>query len=156
MSVRSIADKLSMRVLMLSILACAGFAVSAADKPPSRVPKPAPATFVNLHSHDKGLLGIRVQQYPDCRRERSRYVRKHPCMIVYVFNDGRAHQTSFSPGGKPEEDFWWSSARPQDSAMEGLGCWYGNPSGTSQMRRLPQRYQTKRIIKYPAARRTPR
>jgi hypothetical protein len=62
----------------------------------------------SLHKGDADLAGVRVQQFPDCDGEAPAYEGRHPCMIIYVFKDGRAHQTEFLPNGTPRGDFWYT------------------------------------------------
>jgi len=73
--------------------------------------------WTNLHAGDPELAVIRIQQYPDCLLERDRYVGKHPAMILYIFEDGRVHQTGFEPDGTMHEDFWFTTG-PHDPLRE--------------------------------------
>ena len=61
----------------------------------------------NIHIGNKDLVGIRVQQFPDCQFEADRYEGKHPAMIIYVFKNNKAHQLVYEPNGAVSGDSWW-------------------------------------------------
>ncbi|MBA3662576.1 MAG: hypothetical protein H0W64_12725 [Gammaproteobacteria bacterium] len=61
----------------------------------------------NKHKDNNDLIGVRIQQFPDCAGESKPYEGKHPAMIIYVMRDGTCNQVRYSPEGKITEDFWW-------------------------------------------------
>jgi hypothetical protein len=67
--------------------------------------------WVNVHAATPGLAGVKVQQFPDCSGDEERYRGRHPCMILFVFKDGRVHQVCYEPDGRfsqPDSpEFWW-------------------------------------------------
>ena len=68
--------------------------------------------WVPIHEKNPDLVGVYVQQFPDCDGdgEAKLYEGKHPCMIIYVFKNRRAHQLGYWPDGRIRSGFWWSVA----------------------------------------------
>lgn len=66
--------------------------------------------WTNVHQGDPDLLGVRVQQFPDCPHDAPRYENRHPAMIIYLFKDRRYHRMGFAPDGKIQADFWRNNA----------------------------------------------
>lgn len=62
--------------------------------------------WVNRHLHDKRLVGIWIQQFPDCSFVAKRHESKHPCMVYYIFADGRRHGLHYEPDGTIEAESW--------------------------------------------------
>ena len=62
----------------------------------------------NKYDGAPDLAGILVQQFSDNVADATEYEGKHPCMIIYVFRDGRANQNGFYSDGIVKEDFWWT------------------------------------------------
>jgi hypothetical protein len=106
---------------------------------PRRVAEPAEGRFAhpvigpwkNLYAGDKDLAGIQVQQYPDCDWMAQRYSGRHPCMIIYVFKDGRARQLCYRPHGSVSEDFWFH-LMPGHWLWETIDRSYAGPSAQSK------------------------
>ncbi len=57
------------------------------------------------HSKNENLIGIRIQYFPDSSYDQS-YTGEHPCMVIYVFRDGKKHQLEFYSDGSKKADFW--------------------------------------------------
>jgi hypothetical protein len=146
---RQFADTYRMRVLLFSVIIGLTLGLSAADGQRPRRARAKTPSFVNLHANDRNLLGIWVQQFPDCREEGGRYVGKHPAMIVYMFRGGRSHQINSEPDGRCTGDFW--SKTTEAWVREKAGYWFGNPRrpGVSHERPLPPWYQTRSVIRFP-------
>ena len=63
----------------------------------------------NRYPNDKQLVGIWIQQFPDNSYDAPAYEGKHPCMLCYIFSDGRKHGFHYTPDGDIESE-WWSEA----------------------------------------------
>ncbi len=79
-------------------------------EPPPEIKNFTVGHWKNVHKGDPNLLGVRVQQFPDCAYEAPEYEGQHPAMVIYVFRDKRCHQMGFTPDGKVDGDFWWDNA----------------------------------------------
>jgi hypothetical protein len=160
------ADKQYMRILLICMLIGVGLpllaseasaahmkTVMAVSAPAVRTVRLKPGSFVNLHAKDRSLAGIWVQQYPDNDAEEKMYLGKHPCMVIYVFKDGRFHKTEFRPDGTSSEDSWWKQKAPD---LEGMGYWYGSPWKLHGINheRLPSGYKKMPVIQVPQMRRS--
>ena len=55
---------------------------------------------------DRNLVGVWIQQLPDNSFEAPSYEGKHPCMVYYIFADGRAHGFHYLPDGTIESQDW--------------------------------------------------
>jgi len=65
------------------------------------------SAWVNIHQKNADLVGVRVQQYPDCMGDRERYKGRHPAMVIFVFKNNKAHQLGYEPDGRVTSGFWW-------------------------------------------------
>jgi hypothetical protein len=63
--------------------------------------------WVNIHRRNPDLVGVWVQQLPDCAGDHDRYVGRHPAMIIFVFKNNKAHQVEYDPDGRVTSGFWW-------------------------------------------------
>jgi hypothetical protein len=65
--------------------------------------------WVNIHSNRSDLVGVHVQQFPDCacKIESKPHEGKHPAMVIYVFQSKTAHQVEYKPDGSISSGFWW-------------------------------------------------
>jgi hypothetical protein len=63
--------------------------------------------WINIHGNNPDLLGVFVQQFPECQYEAKPYEGKHPAMVIYVFRNGKAHQTCYDPDGRITSGWWW-------------------------------------------------
>ena len=76
--------------------------------PPPRVIKDhSVGKWENKYKDDPNLFAVYVHQFPTPLSDQPAYEGRHPAMIIYVFNDGRANQIGFDPVGKLQEDFWY-------------------------------------------------
>lgn len=93
------------RIIAVAILVFLSLASAtcSSDSSPSLV------KWFNLHENDAALAGVEVCQYPEgsAYDSKTRYMGKHPAMVIYYFWDGRVRQTSFEPNGALREDFFW-------------------------------------------------
>ena len=55
----------------------------------------------NEYPDDQRVVGIWIQQFPD-GGDASPYEGKHPCMVYYIFPDGRQHGFHYEPDGITE------------------------------------------------------
>lgn len=118
-------------------LACATLATAAgcqADveselEAPPEIRNHAVGRWVNKYPGDPGLLGVRVQQFPDCPDDAAGYEGRHPGMVLYVFKDGRVNQVEYEPDGMVHADFWftippghylWDTVTPLSTRPAGL------------------------------------
>jgi hypothetical protein len=63
----------------------------------------------NRHPNDKNLVGIWIQQFPDCAEdteEMHRYEGKHPSMVYYIFRSGRCDAFDYEPDGEVTVAGW--------------------------------------------------
>src|SRR5436190_14983030 len=59
------------------------------------------------HRYPKSqLVGIWIQQLPDNAFEAPQYEGKHPCMVYYIFPNGRSHGFHYLPDGTIESEAW--------------------------------------------------
>ena len=63
--------------------------------------------WINIHKKNPDLVGVRVQQLPDCMGEHDSYRGKHPAMVIFVFKNNKAHQVEYEPDGRVTSGFWW-------------------------------------------------
>jgi hypothetical protein len=96
-------------VLPLVLCSCASPEVGEAPPVP-KITNFEVGPWVNIHRKNPDLVGVRVQQFPDCQYEAKRYEGKHPAMVIYVFRSGWAHQVEYAPDGRIESGFWWKVA----------------------------------------------
>ncbi len=116
-----------MHARVLSLICCCLLAGCASIRehgelePPPEIKNFTVGPWKNVHKKDPNLLGVRVQQFPDCAYEAPNYEGCHPAMIIYVFKDMRCHQMDFTPSGQLQEDFWWTAgpANPPPENLEG-------------------------------------
>ena len=59
----------------------------------------------NEYPDDQRVVGIWIQQFPD-GGDASPYEGKHPCMVYYIFPDGRQHGFHYEPDGITESQGW--------------------------------------------------
>ena len=77
--------------------------------------------WINRYPKDPGLLGVKVQQFPDSLAGARRYEGRHPARVSYVFKDGRANQVNYEPDGKiPEGGDIWYRLAPGDPLWTSL------------------------------------
>ncbi len=76
--------------------------------PVPRITNHEVGNWTNIHKGNKDLVGIHIQQFPDCQYEAGRYEGKHPAMIIYVFKNNKAHQVGYEPNGVIRSGFWWN------------------------------------------------
>lgn len=63
--------------------------------------------WINIHKNNPDLIGIHVQQLPDCIGDREEdYKGQHPVMIIYIFKGGRAHTVFYTPSGQVTDGYW--------------------------------------------------
>ncbi len=60
----------------------------------------------NPFRHSANLAGVITQQFPD-GGDFKPYEGKHPCMILFVFWDGRIRQINYEPDGSSHDAQWW-------------------------------------------------
>ena len=65
--------------------------------------------WVNIHKNNPDLVGVRVQQFPDCEFDAMRYEGKHPAMVIFVMRNGKVHQLDYDPDGRVTSGFWWDA-----------------------------------------------
>lgn len=67
--------------------------------------------WINIHKNNPSLVGIYVQQFPDSIPERKSYDGMHPVMLIYLFNNDRAHTVTYSPTGQVQTGVWWDVSK---------------------------------------------
>jgi hypothetical protein len=117
------------RAFTSSIIAAA-FALSACASrqyltTPAQPPSPPENTSVghweHRHPNNKNLVGVWIQQFPDNPFDAPRYEGKHPCIVSYIFADGRAHSFDYLPDGSIVSQVW---SRPPIWMLEHLDIVY--------------------------------
>ena len=98
-------------LLLLGVMGCGVSTRGSEASPHPKVKNHTVGKWVNIHEKNPGLVGVRVQQFPDCQYETKRYEGKHPVMIIYVFKNGRAHQLGYEPDGTISSGFWWDAPK---------------------------------------------
>jgi hypothetical protein len=109
-----------------STIFAAAFALSgcASHQPlvtPSQPKDTSLGPWEHRHPKDKNLVGIWIQQFPDCSFDAPRYEGKHPCMVYYIFADGRDHCFHYLPDGSIESEGW---SQPPAWMLENLSIVY--------------------------------
>jgi hypothetical protein len=112
------------RMIPISLLTAAVLFGCAGPQTGEAPPVPSIENFevgpwTNIHRNNPDLVGVRVQQFPDCQYETKAYEGKHPAMIIYVFKNGKAHQLEYNPDGTVESGFWWDVSK-DDSIWDNL------------------------------------
>ncbi len=89
---------------------CAGLPEGEAPLPPM-ISDFRVGQWVNIHEKNENLVGVRVQQFPDCQHDAKPHEGKHPAMILFVFRDGAVHQLAYDPDGRVTGGFWWKISK---------------------------------------------
>ena len=97
-------ESLSLLLIAFLTVGCQSNAVGELGPPPI-IHNHAVGRWVNRFADDPALVGVRVQQFPDCEYEAEDYEGKHPCMIIYVFQDSYAFQDGFEADGSLSSSF---------------------------------------------------
>lgn len=101
--------RLNNTAMNLSLLLACSCATRSLSEAPSS-PEIADFTigrWVNIHEKNPDLVGVYVQQFPDCPHDAARYEGKHPATVIYVFKNNKAHQMEYAPDGRVLSGFWW-------------------------------------------------
>jgi hypothetical protein len=113
-------------VLLLNVFGCNRRLESEAGSAPE-IKNRAIGKWTNAYEGVAGLAGVRVQQFPDCDGDSKQYEGRHPCMVIYIFTDGRANQMGFNPDGSIKENFW-HTLRPDNWIWQSMDRSYASPT----------------------------